>query len=708
MRKNIKKLSVWILIGLVLFLSVQQFQFGFTKTRTKAVDSFDEDQNTRNQDIVSSHRTEIVFDMSHQQIWSLWDTGFLGYSDLAAILLDEGYLVSENTKPLLDLLPSLSKGDVLVLGIAKFQHYDDEEIDQVINFVDRGGGVLIIGEHAEHDFFGIVEFQNPLSSKFGITFETNEVYDYPNSVWDEGEWIFVDSEFLNVTDICLYFTDSVILSGNAEPVIVTSPHSDPPSAIVGAISTHGDGRVLAVCDSEFPCNGDESFGLQYKNNTLFCLKMFEWLSNTSYAPSVEIIPEYDLITANTFSLNLTIYGTTDLSTDIYNGMINPTFVNDANGSIKFDIEVFDDGYVKFIGNNTTCVVRFLRPNKSLMRVLFDETNFARRVDESWSGLFSFAKCLRDKQMAVFASQQIIDYENYDAVVIPSPLLRSLETERNFPSTTKYLLLGEAYMWFNTYQMFRTYNTRKAPINDIASKFDLTFTHYTIYDPFNNSNDEPFFPIVEHDFNFTFTTYRSAVISTDADMRILAEGSDSSWGERVHPFVMYYGKNATDLSRTPLIMCNQQVMAIGDLDILTNSHSFDENHSALIDSICDWLILSGKIIPKTIRIGEKLKIVLIAPSDTQEVHGLTDNGGIVSFHYDPSVERWVGYYTIPREMTIDNHTIEITFINDFKNGYEIVLEYGVEKSNLWILWCIVAVLVGVVTINLFCSLSKKKA
>ena len=122
--------------------------------------------------IPNSDIPEIVFDESHKQWWSLWDTGFIGYSDLAILLWEEGYKVSTNSGDLAATCKNLEKGDVLVLGMTSSESYTQGEIDSIIDFVHRGGGLLAIGEHEMDDggpwYLNVM--QNTVSSHFGIQY----------------------------------------------------------------------------------------------------------------------------------------------------------------------------------------------------------------------------------------------------------------------------------------------------------------------------------------------------------------------------------------------------------------------------------------------------------------------------------------------------------------------------------------------------------
>ncbi len=73
----------------------------------------------------------------------------------------------------------LASHDVLILKTPT-QPYQPAEIDAVEQFVEAGGGLLLIGDHT--DLFGMSSFMNQLSGRFGIRFRADDTF----SLADEG------------------------------------------------------------------------------------------------------------------------------------------------------------------------------------------------------------------------------------------------------------------------------------------------------------------------------------------------------------------------------------------------------------------------------------------------------------------------------------------------------------------------------------------
>lgn len=554
--------------------------------------------------------SQVVFDESHGQVASLWDTGFHGHSHLAKALIDEGFSVSANTASFLDMLPALSKNDVLVLGIANEKHYSTEEINAIRDFVNEGGGILIIGEH--DNFAKSSDFQNPLATQFGITFNSDRIYDvenYNDGSFTEviGKWIIVNSSFFGLDDICFYFCCTMNLSSNAEPILMSSPFSEietednplestPGPAIVGAKSFYGEGRVIAVSDSQFLWNGNEVMGLDYGDNKIFVSEIMAWLSNYSTRGTNKLNPEFTVFTANSFALNLSVEGTINISVEISGGSVIPQNMNFASGLTNWKIEVKNDGYLRFVGGDNDCIVRFFKSQGENSSVLFLENHYSRRIDDSWSGLFGLSEALRDNGIAVFSNQMISDYTIYDCIIISNPLERWDPNEvSQLSKVKKVLLLGEDCSSINGHDPYlewlrgNGYQALDNPMNSIAHAFDVDFTNYIIYDPNNNGGD-PFWPKIRlKESEFTFIGYKSAVV-VGSDLRTVAEGYDTAWGEELREGVATneIRKDEYDLKQTCLIIDDNEVMAMGDLDPLSNQHIEKLENQKIVEVISNWI------------------------------------------------------------------------------------------------------------------------
>ncbi len=593
-----------ILSGLVLNFSLNPRDGGEEFISIQTNSSFNDDYNG----------STIIFDASHRPAKSIWDTGVMGYSDLAILLMDNNYRVGANTQSLLEILPDLSDKDIVVLPVAKYQEYTMGEITAITDFVYRGGGLLIFAEH--DDVFDMTEFQQPVCSNFGITINNDSVIDNSAHVGGDNEWIILTSGFFGLTNISYTRGASLTLQDNATAIANALPTASPASAAVAAKSTYGLGRVICVSDSEFCWNGylnDTTLrksGLKWGNNSQFTLKIFNWLANQSLPSNVEIIPEFSLFTGTNFILNVTFSQLSNVTTVISGGIVNPSSMMDVNGTTSWNLTILQDGFITFIVDNSSCIVQFFYPKNetpttSSQDILFIDSNYCRKPDKSLNGLYSFARFLKEKGHQIFAGASLSSLLNYDIIVLANPLeLFTPNQVNNLSNTNKIILLGESYSttaildWV-TWVLLNSYGWGPipSPINQIAPAYSVNFTHYLIFDPLRNQNSNPTYSkITSPNLNFDLVSYQgNLVLSNSSSFKTIASGYDSAWGEDCswlecagvlpsHPDNHDILRTKYDLNTTPFIVYNPNVLAIGDVDILSNEYS----DSRFFDVVAYWI------------------------------------------------------------------------------------------------------------------------
>ncbi|MCK5037936.1 MAG: hypothetical protein KAS16_02445 [Thermoplasmata archaeon] len=631
---------------------------------------------------------EVLFDESHRQWWSIWDTGFIGYSDLALSLVEKGYKVSANTIPLPTALESLGAGDVLVLGIAYQETYSQVEIDAILDFVHRGGGLMVMGEweEANGEPWFLSDLMNPITENFGIHFNSDDMLDPASSHPDDDSWLMIDVDFLEVKDACLFLGSSLNLTGDAVAIATTSPSATPPNAPVVARSAYGSGRVIAITDNEFIQNGDSGIGISYANNSIFVGRVIDWLSDPDTQREKNgMMPEYDLFTANEFQLNLSVSGPMTITTEISGGTITPTQVDNANGHIVFNIDIEEDGLVTFISGTGAEEVYFLTPpNNELTMAIFDAKNGCRRVDDSQSGLLSFAKELRDGGTSIFSSRVIEDHSNYNAVIIANPL--AMPDTKPQISDTKYVLIGESYtrLWAMNWIDKYSHEQKPVPINEFAKQLGVEFTQYTIYDPVGTSIVQSFNPRIQNRLGFQNIAYRSGMVIGDENMIVLANATNSAaWaelydvGERDS-----YELDSVDYRITNFVMYDDRAMGIGDTDLLTNAHLGDDNAIKFARSIASWIALSGHIEKKAGFFGQTHLFYVNTSADATEVTVRLEDGTVMDLEKEKKAGTWSGKYVVPENGIPGNYTANITVKEFGGAGYLLELDYKITEINPW--------------------------
>ncbi|MFX0136027.1 MAG: hypothetical protein ACFFDN_20465, partial [Candidatus Hodarchaeota archaeon] len=461
------------------------------------------------------------------------------------------------------------------------------------------------------------------------------VHYHPLGVYNQ--WVIFNSSFFNLTNICFACAASMNISSGATPIAITSDNSTPQNAIVGAKWEDENGRVICVTDYQLIWNGyiyenttGIEMGIIYGNNSNFVLKIFEWLAHKSLpSQQIQVLPEYSLFTADTFLLNLTTNGNYNITTEIIGGSITP---NQTTGGplTNWTITVDGDGYVRFTVNNSneskTCMVHFFKPKypNPSPKILFSEVNFSRRVDQSITGLYNFAKYLREHNFSVFASKMELPVSEFDAVCLSNPLQNISSSQiSNLLTSKRLLVLGESYT-----DLLQVNNTIRNPINVFLLNYGINLTHHLICDNISNYRNNIKYPTIQGIIpKLEFFAYQSSVFTTiEPSLKVFASGKSTSWGENhsyagdwttSKPFDPYI-HDSGDITPTPFIVFNSSIMAIGDTDIVTNERgdaflfpflecwlktgnpyvNIDLNHSKeriLLDGKSEFTITSGIIL-----------------------------------------------------------------------------------------------------------------
>ena len=551
------------------------------------------------------NKTQIIFDASHNQVYSIWDTEICGYSELSIKLLEENYYVGQNTKNLIETISNMTNNDVLVLNVAKYGNYTNQEINAIKNFTSNGGGVLIIGEH--YTTVGFNEFQNEIANEFGFNLSNDYIYDTNNSIpGTTGQWIIVESNFFNLKNITFLLTGSITTTGNATEIAVSSSESSPASKTVAAKSTFGKGRIICVADSEFIWNENEIAGISYGNNTNFIMKIFNWLSKKGQSSNISITPEYKLFTSNNFILNITINQLSNVSLDILGGIIEPIYMENVIGKLSWNITINSNGYVVFKIGNISCKIFFFKPQSNNKKVLFLNSNNCRKTDYGISNFYNFAEELVNYGINVFSTSEDVDSSNFDVIIISNPLKEFNSTQiTKLKSFNRMILIGEGHSsiysegsflkWVYS-DMGYSVEGRQYPLNQIANEYSLNFTYYYPIDLNNNYNNNPLYPKLNSlNSNYNFYSYFSSVILFESSYKIYSQCSQQAWGE----YDLLFGfcaneveNNSEDIEYTNTIVYDSKILAIGDCDIFTN----EENNIKSFELVAIW-ILTG-VLPSS--------------------------------------------------------------------------------------------------------------
>ncbi|MEM2574372.1 MAG: hypothetical protein QXF77_08160, partial [Candidatus Jordarchaeales archaeon] len=223
---------------------------------------------------MSSFNWKILFNETQKERGRL----ALNYRGLKGLLEEAGFqCIRLVDSPITE--DKLEKFDIFVIPCPDQSKFNPSEIDVIVNFVSRGGGLLIMS-HAGGDP-GLRTNLNSIAEKFGISFQNNQVTDERQN--------FVHSNMPKITrfsshpitqginEICYPAGCSLkIVGGNAEGVAFASKTAEPPEAIVAATAEFGAGKVVALGSYEI-FRDRTAGGLNTAQNASFALNIFNWL-----------------------------------------------------------------------------------------------------------------------------------------------------------------------------------------------------------------------------------------------------------------------------------------------------------------------------------------------------------------------------------------------------------------------------------------------
>ncbi|MFQ6089164.1 MAG: DUF4398 domain-containing protein [Candidatus Methanofastidiosia archaeon] len=201
------------------------------------------------------------------------------FSELENILAQYYFLEHEENLP-----EDLSSYKVLVVSYPN-SLFSDEMISKVSNFVEEGGGLALIAD--ENNLSGSTLRLNTLSEHFGIKFNWDRIFDESNFE-EEKHWIpitqFPNHMVFRYLESLLYTTGcslegvGIILEGSEEAYsqrydgVIVHQKGDLPKFML--LRDYFKGRLFAI-------GSVSMFGthLKKRDNTLFALQLFDWLSH---------------------------------------------------------------------------------------------------------------------------------------------------------------------------------------------------------------------------------------------------------------------------------------------------------------------------------------------------------------------------------------------------------------------------------------------
>jgi len=194
------------------------------------------------------------------------------YQTLAQHLGDNGFTVDTTADGFLVDDPAGYDVVVVCLPSAYYSAYTTAEVDRIVNFVNDGGGLLIMADQQNHPNANI----QPIASEFGITLGPDDLqpFEVYSSQLDRSHPVF--DGFGEDDQIFLYAATELSVSGPAFSIA----QQEVTGKIIVAAAQHGRGRVVAIGDSTlWAVNPNIIDSYFYEaNNPQFSVNTFAYLA----------------------------------------------------------------------------------------------------------------------------------------------------------------------------------------------------------------------------------------------------------------------------------------------------------------------------------------------------------------------------------------------------------------------------------------------
>ncbi|TET29264.1 MAG: hypothetical protein E3J70_07325 [Candidatus Heimdallarchaeota archaeon] len=186
------------------------------------------------------------------------------------------------------------KCDVFVFACPDGSKLGKNEIDALSDFVEKGGGLLVIG-NAGGDR-GLRTNMNEILNIFGIEMISDQVKDEASNEFNMPTHPVINDVKEHpigngVAEIVIVAGCSVRGSSKMKGIAYTSPAAEPPNAPVLVAGDYKQGRVVAV--GSYRLFSNYGAGLSLRNNRTFAMNIFRWLGRleTGKTPSVAVKKE---------------------------------------------------------------------------------------------------------------------------------------------------------------------------------------------------------------------------------------------------------------------------------------------------------------------------------------------------------------------------------------------------------------------------------
>ncbi len=198
-------------------------------------------------------RPLIVFDAFKEQVWPIRDPGYAGYASFNLFLKNLGYYTAENNKPYDQALRDLGHDTIFVIPVAMEVKFTDAEVHNILDYMGRGGNVLVIAEHTNE--YHSTDFLQPITEAGGWKINDDGIIDPEGDLPDFPPWIRTKRPLGEEGPVLLHAASLTMLNNRGE-TLLTSFRGN---RIVGGLGKYKQGRLAVLGDSEFLWNGNPEF-----------------------------------------------------------------------------------------------------------------------------------------------------------------------------------------------------------------------------------------------------------------------------------------------------------------------------------------------------------------------------------------------------------------------------------------------------------------
>jgi hypothetical protein len=207
----------------------------------------------------------VLWDSSHS--WN--EDGYLPnrwFSKLVQNLGSHGFQIADSDKGFLG--ENMNSYDMAVISENVYSVYTDEEIAAIKNFVNDGGGLLILAEWSPNQYL------QSITNAFGVKHAVSDVGSYPHTIYTSN---FAASPlFDGIQKICFQGVGELTTNGNLKEVVWCMDYGV--KKTLGVAGDFGNGRVVILGDGNIfsSFNGSGEY-YDRADNRQFSVNTFQYL-----------------------------------------------------------------------------------------------------------------------------------------------------------------------------------------------------------------------------------------------------------------------------------------------------------------------------------------------------------------------------------------------------------------------------------------------